>query len=191
MMIHISTTENRIAQFAALFEPYKDGYVYYGDRWLGGLPLSAKEHDHYIAHFTKVLRTGDRVTFGWVICAAIGLIVAEEGFHRQTENWQRALLFLLPFPWLIWTWWRSKHIVLAEIGRRTPVTPPRTMEEGVMSRVAAFPMALPVMMMAVGAVLLVQQWRYGVAASDTTGDALGVGIITFGAWILWVKRQFR
>lgn len=38
-MMHVPISENRIAQFAAMFEPHNDPYVYYGDRYLGG-PLS-------------------------------------------------------------------------------------------------------------------------------------------------------
>ncbi|MEO9133075.1 MAG: hypothetical protein ABI240_17955, partial [Sphingomonas sp.] len=56
------------------------------------------------------------------------------------------------------------------------------------SRVAAFPMALPLLMIGIGTLLLIQQWRYGLALRDIGGDALGAGIIAFGIWILWVKR---
>lgn len=190
-MIHIPISENRIAQFAAKFEPHNDGYVYYGDNRLGGLPLSTRERDDYIANFAKILRTGNRVTFGWIICAAIGLVVAEEGYSWQSNNWQRAIVFLLPFPWVFWTWWRSKQIVLDEIGRRMPVTPPRSYAAGVVSRVTAFPIALPLMMIGIGVLLLVLQWRYGLAFADISSDTIGGGVIVFGLWILWVKCYAR
>ena len=188
-MIHIPLSENRIAQFAARFEPYQDGYAYYGDNRQGGLPLSAAERDHYLANFIRILRMANLVMIVWVLSAAVALAVAEEGFHQPTENWQRALLFLLPLPWVLWMWRRSTQIVLDEIGRRMPVTPPRSYASGVVFRVAALPTALPVMMLAIGAVLLVQQWRYDLMFTDGLGDALGAGVIGFGVWILRVKRR--
>lgn len=188
-MIHIPISENRVAQFAARFEPHGDGYLYYGDSRLGGLPLSAAERDRYVAHFAKVLRAGSRLMVGWVLCAAIGLVVAAEGYGRQTQDWQRAVIFLLPVPWVLWTWRRSTAIVLEDIGRRVAVMPPQSVKAGVRSRVTAFPLEIPVMMIGIGALLLVQQWRYGTALTDVGGDQLGVGVIIFGAWILWIKRR--
>ena len=190
-MIHIPVSENRVAQFAALFEAHGDGYVYYGDNRLGGLPLSAQERDRYVTHFANVLRTGNRVMVGWILCAVIAIVVAEEGYGWKSLDWQHYLVFLLPFPWVLWTWWRSRKIVLDEIGRRVPVTPPRTIKAGVISRIAAFPWRLPLMMIGIGTLLLVQQWRYGLASREFGGDLIGIGSISFGAWILWIKRTRR
>ena len=188
-MIHIPISDNRIAQFSALFEPHGTGYLYYGDARRGRLPLSGQERDYYIAHFAKVLHTGNRIVYGWVICAAIGLMVAKIGFHRATSDWQRTLVFLLPFPWVMWTWWRSKRLVADTIGHRTAVTSPRSYVAGVRSRIAAFPPGLPVMMIAIGALLLVQQWRYGLAFRNMGSDAAGVGVIAFGALLIWMRRR--
>lgn len=187
--MHIPISENRIAQFAANFEPHNDGYVYYGDRYLGGLPLDADERDGYIENFANVLRNGNRVLFAWVISAAVATVIAEEGYDWQTTSWQRVLVFILPLPWVMWTSWRSRQIVLEGIGRRMPVTPPRTYGAGVASRVAAFPVILPIAMIGIGVVLLVQQWRYGLTSDDIGGDALGVGVIAFGVWALWLARR--
>ena len=187
-MIHIPVSENRIAQFAAKFEPYDDAYVYYGDCHLGGLPVSTDERDYYVHNFARLLRTANWVMYGWVVLAAIGLVVAEEGFGWQVDGWQRALVFTLPLPWGIWMSWRSKHIVLEDIGRRMPVTRPRGYKAGVTSRVAAFPMAVPLMMIGIGTLLLIQQWRYGLVLYDFSGDVLCAGVIAFGLWIIWVQR---
>lgn len=190
-MIHGTISDNRVAQFAALFEVHGDGYVYYGDNKLGGLPLSAQERDHYVTHFANVLRTGNRVMFSWIVCAAIGVVIAEEGYGWHTQDWQRYLVFLLPMPWLLWTWWRSQRIVLDEIGRRIPITPPRTIKAGLISRVAAFPWGLPSLMIGIGALLLVQQWRYGFSSRGVGSELIGISSILFGMWILWIKRKNR
>ena len=190
-MIHVPVSDNRVAQFAALFEPHNDGYVYYGDNQLGGLPLSVQERDHYVTHFANVLRTGNRLMIGWILCVAIGVVVAEEGYGWRTQDWQHYLVFLLPMPWVLWTWRHSRKIVLDEIGRRVPVTPPRTTEAGILSRVSAFPLGFPLTMIGIGGALLVQQWRYGLAFREPGGDLIGIGTIALAIWILWVKRRRR
>lgn len=190
-VIHIPLSDNRIAQFAARFEPYMDGYVYYGDSRLGGLPLSAQERDRYVTNFVSVLRRGNRVILFWIMLAAVGLLIAEEGHYLAFARWQQAIVFLMPLPWVLWSWRRSTRVVLDEIGDRNPVTPPRGYLTGVHSRVAAFPPALPLVMIGIGLLLLIQLWRYGEATTDIGGVALALGVIGFGIWTFWVKRLVR
>ncbi|QPC93277.1 hypothetical protein [Mesorhizobium sp. INR15] len=190
-MIHIPLSDNRIAQFEARFETYQDGYVYYGDSSLGGLPLSAQERDRYVTNFVTILRRGNRVMLCWIILAAVGLLIAEVEYSHSFARWQQAIVFLMPFPWVLLTWRRSTRLVLDEIGGRTSVTPPRGYLKSIHSRVAAFPPALPLTMIGIGALLLVQLWRYGDARNDISGVALGLGVIGFGIWIFWVKRKVK
>jgi hypothetical protein len=189
--MHLSISENQLSQFAALFEPHGEGFAYFGDSARGGLPVSAQERDDYIAQYAKVLRTGERVTVGWALCASVGLVFCEMRMHWLMQDWQRGMALLAPLPWILWTWWRFKQGIVHRIAHRLPISPPRTYAAGVWSRISAFPRSLPLLMIAIGTLLLVQQLRYGLMAVDLVGDVTGVGIIIFGLWTLWVKSSHQ
>ena len=46
-------------------------------------------------------------------------------------------------------------------------------------------------MIAIGTLLLVQLWRYGLKLADVCSEITGVGVIAFGLWIIWFKRRAR
>ena len=180
---------NQIAQFAARFEPHGDGYVYYASAQHGGVPLSADERDYFIAHYVTKLSQSMRVMKGWAIIAGIGLAIADIAYGVVLAEWQMAMIILLPCPWGIGSWWRARQLVYQRIGTRAEVTHARSYYDGVRSRVRAFPTGMVLLMLAVGVGLLIQLYRYGQLASDVSGTVIGIGVILFALWILWIKRH--
>ena len=189
-MIHLPIVENRIAQFAAKFEPVGDGrWAWFGDNASGGLPVSDAERRALIDSHTQTLKRCNRFAYLWLVLAVVGLATFEISQAIDLPRWQEGLFFVAPLPLVFWRVWRAERAPFELAGRRVPIAPPRSYSAGVRSRLAALPPSVSWTMIAIGALLIVQLARYGHLASDPAGLGLGAFVMVFGAWIIVVRRR--
>jgi hypothetical protein len=189
MLLPLPIVENRIAQFAARFERHEAGWVYYGDRLTGGLPVSDAEHDALLAEHARRLRRAERVMHWWLAFAVIACAAWQLRFDtgERPGFWTFAPLLLLPLPWVYREWWRADRLATDLAGRRMAVTKPRSWQAGAKSRLAALPTSIGAMLLLISAVLAFQSRPWASAEQRLwLGEAL-IGM-TGGAWLLWMKR---
>ena len=186
-MIHLPIFENRIAQFAAKFAALPDGnWAFHRNDWEEGWLVRSAELPGLLERHAAIVQRARSVSRWWIGIALVliaGLVIATRG---QVDSWWGGAIMLVPVPWILWELHRADRLPLET--NRMAVAPPRGLKAGARARMAAFPLGLPLLMIAIGGLLLVQLWRGGELASDLTGTGIGLFVVLFGAVILWVKR---
>lgn len=188
-MLHLPIAENRIAQFAARFEPVGDGYAWHGDARQGGLPVSAAERAQMIADYARVQRRTFRFMGLWAILSGVALGVLDASSVLMLARWQQMAVVLAPAPLVLALLWRAERAPMAMLGTRMPITPPRPRMRAMAVRLAALPLGISVSMIGIGALLIVQLWRRDEMATTPGYALIGLGSIAFGTAILIVRRR--
>lgn len=192
MLLHLPLVENRIAQFGARFERHGAGWLYYGDRLTGGLPVSDAEHSALLAEHAREVRHAARVMAWWLPAAVIACVAWDiaVGASAERESWRYVPVLLLPVPWVVWRWHLADGLADALVGRRVAVTPPRARWRGIQSRVAALPAGVGVMLLLVCGLLAFQS-RPWETDQQRLWLAEAVAGILLGAGLLVVKWRAR
>ena len=189
-MLHLPVVENRIAQFAARFEPVAGGgWAWHGDRALGGLPVTDAEYQTLVAAHARVLRLSDRLMLLWVAVAVVGLLGLELGGGIALDRWQQALVFVAPLPLVFWQVWRAERAPSMLAGRRVPVAPSRTARAAMGSRVRALPPSIAWMLVGTGVLLIVQLVRLGQVIRSPGYLVVAIGAIALGGTVFAVRLR--
>jgi hypothetical protein len=190
MFIHLPIVENRMAQFAAQFEQDGNGWIYYGDRLLGGVSVSEAERTALIAEHTRRLRRTERVLRWWMPIAVVLCVVMQlalHGFYEAPDPWFCAPILLLPMPWVALEWRRADRLAIDLAGRRVAVAPPRGVWHAARLRLAALPLSIGATLSLASIVLVVQTRPWGTSEQHLL-LAEGLAGLAFGAWLLWLKQ---
>lgn len=190
-MIHLPIIENRIAQFAAQFEPLPDGrYAYFAGDRDDGVPVSAEEYQTLVTDYSRICHQAKRAMLGWLVLAIVvnvALMIWRGG--EELPGWLVTISFILPFPWAVHRIWQAGQAPAELAGRRVPVAPPRGASGGAKSRLAALPISVPLAMTAIGLLLIWRLWADGRLLHDWLMAVYGGAIALFGLVILSLRRR--